>query len=177
MNIVSRFLAVGALAAAVVSPALADSTGIVNVSGGIAFNSSALNFIQAFATKGDAGMVSGLSSGTVTYLGNTNYMDAVTSPIEIFTITNAEGIVLAFFDTDNAASNLSLSGSSADGSPGQAFAGSGGLSAPNLQQALISDPAAIVAADEPASGVLLGSGLLTIAALLYIRRRKVRPAH
>jgi hypothetical protein len=194
MNVSVKLLLLGALLPAVAPFALADSS-VVNVSGHDAFNGSSLTFITPFASNGNTGFVSSFSGGTVDYLlGTVDYMDSV-SLLEVFTITNGSGDVLAFFDTGNNASssidsttgflditldetgyytlnggdplagyfNVTFDGNSANGQSAGTFAGSGEVTGP------------VDVAPEPPPSLLLGSALLAMASLFYIRRRIPKP--
>lgn len=193
MHISAKVLVFAALLTAAAPLALADTAGgVVNVSGHDAFTSTSLTFISPFASIGDSGFVSSFSNGTVDYLlGTVNYMDTISSPLEVFTITNGAGDVLAFFDTDNAAStsldpttgflDITLDETgyyTLNGGPALAgffnvnFAGNsanGSNGGAFAGSGNVSNPIGI--GPEPSSALLLGSALFGMAGFLYSRRR------
>jgi hypothetical protein len=192
-----RLFVCSAFLAAASSFALADPIpGTINVGGHDSFTSSSLTFISPFASTGDSGFFSSFSNGTVDYfLGTVNYMTSVDAPLAVFSITNDNGDVLAFYDTGNGAISTvdpatglldvtldetgfytlnggpDLSGYFNLSLTGRSADGSDGGQAFTGSGALTQ---LLAAAPEPASDLLLGTALFGLAALLYTRPRRTR---
>src|SRR5579864_3191146 len=98
MEFRQRLLALGVLFIASAPIALADPmSATVNVSGHDTFSTSSLSFISPFASLGDSGLASGFSGGTVDYyLGTVDPMETPSSPLMVFSVTDATGNMLTF---------------------------------------------------------------------------------
>lgn len=175
--------------------ALADS---VSVTGNVSFTQDSLTFAPPFATQTDTGIFSAFSGGTVNYmLGTVNYMLGLPQTVLAFTITNASGDVLSFYDQVNsptqrydAAGNLDVvldetgyytinGGDQLAGDFNLGFNGNtpGGsstnvpfLGTGEIFQPVVSSAAAVT--PEPNSLLLLSTGLLCSAFLLRSGRRR-----
>lgn len=103
MNRLAKLLACSTFLCVAGSIAKADVvTGGVEVSGGASYDYSSLSFVKPFATNQDTGLFAPFAGGTVDYLlGTVDYMDAIGAPLKTFTITNASGDVLTFYDVVN----------------------------------------------------------------------------
>lgn len=196
MNFKRKFLAIGVLFFVTASVALADPVSAsVNVSGHDTFTTSSLTFISPFASLGDSGIFSSFTNGTVDYfLGTVDPLGSANN-LRVFSVTDASGNVLTFYDNDNAATpftdastgylDLTLDETgyyTLNGGPAMAgfidvtFYGTsdtGSIGEDFTSSGGLLDPTGV--APEPSSYLLLGTaGLAWAGACFYSRRRASR---
>lgn len=195
MNGLARVALCGLFLTVCSSPLLADT---LTISGNVSFDQRNLSFAPPFATgTNNTGIFAPFSGGTMYYyLGTVAYVDGVPQTELAFSIVNAQGDTLSYYDETNVATksldaNGDLSvvmndtgyytingGDHLAGTLQLAFTGTSADGSQTLVPfagtGALAVPTVVSATPEPGSVFLLGTGFLGMAAFLRPRARLVR---